>query len=161
MNNLILIGFKSAGKTTLGRCIASKLQRPFIDTDDLFHEPPHEVHDKIGEELFREQEKTYLQTLAHRSGSIIATGGGIVLDASNRHFLRHLGTVVHLHTPKEIIKERIFSSRLPTFLKGPHPEAQFESLYHNRLGIYLSIAHHSVITEDELWEVIHSDPFSA
>jgi shikimate kinase len=161
LNNLIIIGFKSAGKTTMGQSVALKLGKQFIDVDDLFKEPPAHLYRRVGAESFREQEKMHLQSLSSLSGGVIATGGGVVCDADNCHFLRKLGLVVHLHTPKEIIKERIFSSQLPIFLEGPHPEARFERLYYNRLGIYTAIAHHCIITEDELWEVIRLDPFSA
>lgn len=156
MNNLILIGFKAAGKTTLGRLVASKLQKPFIDTDELFTEPPHTLYEKLGEEQFRKEEQAHLQTLTHLSGHVISTGGGVGCDLSQGPFLRGLGTVIHLHTPKEVIRERLLSSRVPLFLKG----SNFDLLYHYRLGIYLEIAHHSIVTEDDLWAVIHLDPFS-
>lgn len=161
MNNLILIGFKSAGKTTLGRLIASKLRRSFIDMDDLFEEPSRLLYQKLGERAFRELETSYLKSLSSLQGYVIATGGGTVCDPGNCLVLRQLGTIVHLNIPKEIIRQRIFSSELPAFLEGSNPNEKFESLYHNRLGIYKKIAHHNIRTEDELWEVIRSDPFSA
>ena len=160
MNNLILIGFKSAGKTTLGRWIASQLGRSFIDTDDLFIESPRVSYQKLGEAEFRDLEKSLLHSLLSLQGCVIATGGGLVCDPDNCLILRQLGTLIHLDTPKEIIRERIFASDLPAFLAGSNPAEKFESLYHNRLGIYKEIAHHSIRTEEELWEVIHSDPFS-
>ena len=146
MNNLILIGFKSAGKTTLGKKIAQQLNRPFIDTDDLLGEPPRELFDRVGEKEFRAIESSKLLSLQHLKGHVIATGGGTILNPSNRDFLSQLGTVVFLNTPKSII-----ASRLPRFL----------SKYEARLGIYTSMAHHVVTCEDQLWEVIRLDPFSA
>ena len=89
-----------------------------------------------------------LKTLKNRTGHVIATGGGAVLDPENRAILRNLGTIIHLHTPKEIIEERIGCN---------HP---FLPDYDNRLGIYMRLAHHNIITEDEVWEVIRLDPFS-
>lgn len=144
MNNLILIGFKGAGKTTLGRKIAEKLQRPFIDTDDLFGEDPKFVYLKLGKEAFYAKEKELLQTLTHLTGHVISIGGGTPLQ--NGDFLRNLGIVIHLHTPRSIIEQRI----------GPNHSFLHE--YEMRLGIYKAIAHHSICTEDELWEVIHLDP---
>ncbi|MGH2639476.1 MAG: shikimate kinase, partial [Rhabdochlamydiaceae bacterium] len=131
MNNLVLIGFKAAGKTTLGRRVAAKLQKHFIDTDDLFEEPPPILYQKLGEVAFRAREQELLQMLKNLSGCVIATGGGSALNPENRVLLRSLGTIIHLHTPKEIIEQRI----------GPtHP---FLPDYDNRLGIYTTIAHHS------------------
>jgi shikimate kinase len=148
LNNLILIGFKAAGKTTLGQKVASALSRPFIDTDDLFEELPSILYRKIGDELFRALEKKHLHTLQHLKGYVIATGGGTPLDSDNRAVLASLGTIVHLETPKEVILQRLGA--------GHH----FLPDYDNRLGIYRTIAHHNVITEDALWEVIRLDPFS-
>ncbi len=147
MNNLILIGFKGAGKTTLGRIAAAKFNRPFIDTDDLFDEPPSILYQKMGSAAFRMLEKELLKALSV-SGHVIAAGGGAPLLLENRVILQSLGTIVHLHTRREIIEERIGAG---------HP---FLSDYDNRLGIYSALAHHSIITEDELWEVIRLDPFS-
>lgn len=146
MNNLILIGFKAAGKTTLGKKIALQLNRPFIDTDDLFDEAPRDLFDRLGEKEFRALESSKLLSLEHLTGHVIATGGGTILNANNRDFLSQLGTVVFLNTPRSIIE-----SRLPRFL----------SKYEARLGIYTSMAHHVVTGEDQLWEVIRLDPFSA
>ncbi len=160
MKNLILIGFKSAGKTTLGQKVAAKLHCSFVDTDDFFQPSPREVVRQIGEASFRALEQEFLQTLSSVTRYVIATGGGIVLDPGNRHLLRELGIVVHLQTLKETIKNRIFSSELPTFLEGSNAEERFEETYHDRLGIYTSMAHHNIITEAELWEVIRLDPFS-
>lgn len=145
MNNLILIGFKSAGKTTLGKKIAEQLHRPFIDTDDLLGGAPRDLFDRLGEKAFRELESTKIASLKEVTGHVIATGGGTILNPTNRDFLSHLGTVVFLNTPKHII-----ASRLPRFL----------SKYEARLGIYTSMAHHVVTGEEQLWEVIRLDPFS-
>jgi shikimate kinase len=142
-----LIGFKGAGKTTLGRKIALQLKRPFIDTDDLFTEPPAVLYQKIGLDAFRALEKKNLQSLIYLKGHVIATGGGTALDPQNQALLLNLGTIVHLHTSKDIIQQRISN----------HP---FLQDYDNRLGIYNALAHYNIFTEDELWEVIHSDPFS-
>lgn len=146
MNNLILIGFKAAGKTTLGKKIAQQLNRPFIDTDDLFDEAPRPLFDRLGEKAFRALESSKILSLEHLTGHVISTGGGTILNPTNRDFLSQLGTVVFLNTPRSIIE-----SRLPRFL----------SKYEARLGIYTSMAHHVVTGEDQLWEVIRLDPFSA
>ncbi len=144
MNNIILIGFKGAGKTTLGHKIAAKLQKPFIDTDDLFGEDPKLLYLKLGREAFYAKEKELLQTLTHLTGHVIATGGGTPLQ--NRELLCALGTVILLNTPRSTIEKRIGLNH------------SFLHEYEMRLGIYKAIAHHSITTEDEVWEVIHLDP---
>lgn len=147
LRNLILIGFKGAGKTTLGCKVATALNKPFIDTDELLPEPPAVLYRRLGNEAFRSLETAALKNIQHVTGCVIATGGGLPLALENRVLLQKLGTLVHLCTPREIIEERIGAQ---------HP---FLKEYDSRLGIYAALAHHSVSTEDELWEVIRLDPF--
>ena len=152
LNNLILIGFKSAGKTTLGRKAAEKFNKPFIDTDDLFEEAPSIFHQKFGDEVFRKREKELLEGLKSFSNHVIATGGGTPLDPDNQSLLRSLGTVVHLHTPKEIVRARIMSGP-SSFLNG----LDFDAVYDSRLGIYESVAHYSVSSENQLTKLLNSN----
>ncbi len=80
MNNIILIGFKSSGKTTLGKKIAEKTGRHFIDTDDLIAKNNREFYLAVGPIAFREIEKEVIRALAEFQNCIIATGGGAILD---------------------------------------------------------------------------------
>ena len=141
LSNLILIGFKGSGKTTLGRSLASQLKMPFIDTDDLFEETPASLYNRIGPDLFYAHEKKLIYPLKNLQRHVIATGGGTPL--LNGDFLRHLGTVIHLQTPRQTIEERI----------GNHP---FFEQYHMRLAIYEKIAHYTVTTTGQLWHVAYS-----
>ena len=150
MNNLILIGFKSAGKTTLGKRVAAKLRRPFIDTDTLFDAPPAELYRNLGPNLFRAQEKKLLLTLAPITNHVIATGGGTPCDPESAQFLRQLGLVIHLQTPKTVIEERLGLLPPPPCLQGD----SFERLYAERLSTYIKVAHHTFITEAEIWKFL-------
>src|SRR5689334_18525522 len=102
--NLLLFGFKASGKTHFGQLLAHKMHRPFIDTDDLLLElykketgqskKAKQIYEKLGEKGFRELEKRTLYLLKEVQNSIIALGGGAVLDPENVLFLQKVGALV-------------------------------------------------------------------
>jgi shikimate kinase len=129
-------GFKSAGKTTLGKKMALELKRPFIDTDLLI--PCHYL--PKNREVFRHYEKMAIASLQGVKESIIATGGGAILDEESRKILKKLGKIIYLQVNKEIIKSRLLKEPLPLFLDPFDPEGSFEKMYAEREPLYLSLA---------------------
>jgi shikimate kinase len=102
--NLILFGYKGAGKTHFGKLLSLETKRPFIDTDELIVEmagkPVREIYLE-NEKKFRAIEKEALQKLNGITNTIIAVGGGTVLDPENVAFLQSLGRMIYLRsTPK-------------------------------------------------------------
>ncbi|MBQ6899148.1 MAG: shikimate kinase [Clostridia bacterium] len=98
--NIVLIGMPGAGKTTIGKILAEKLGRKFIDTDDLITEkagmPIPGIFSLYGEDRFREIETQALAEAGKTSGTVIATGGGIVTRAENRYSVKQNSTVIWL-----------------------------------------------------------------
>lgn len=148
--NLILFGYKSSGKTFLGTLLARDLGCIFIDTDQLieqlYHKEYHlksncrEISLKLGEEGFRKMEKKVIKELEQISNSVIALGGGAVLDSENCQLLKKLGTLIYLKVDKEVIKRRIFSSGIPSFLDLVNPEKAFDKMYEERAPIYEKVS---------------------
>jgi len=105
-SNLILTGFMGTGKTTVGRLVAQKLGREFIDTDLVIeerHGPIHEIFEHQGEPAFRDIERALARELGRRSGLVIATGGRMLLDPENVEELSKNGRIFCLvATPEEI-----------------------------------------------------------
>lgn len=103
MENIILIGMPGAGKTTVGRLLAQKLRREFVDCDDELVKragmPIPDYFAKFGEAAFRAMETALLQELGQKSHLVLATGGGCVTRPENRDLLRQNGTVVWLQRP--------------------------------------------------------------
>ena len=141
--NIILYGYKSSGKTTIGKLLAEQLQWQFIDIDhiieELYQKPAHKLYESNSEE-FRLLEKQAVFSLKDIDNAVIATGGGSVLDAENVNILKKLGKLIYLKVPKKIIKQRMLSGRLPAFLDINDPEGSFEKMYLAREKIYTSIA---------------------
>lgn len=148
--NIILFGFKNSGKTTLGRLLAAKLKLDFIDTDDLLAKHYCEKHKKslstqqiykiIGEIKFRDLEKQVIWSLAHTEYTVIATGGGSVMNPESVKILKSIGKLVYLKAPKQLVKERIFAGRLPAFLDAKDKANSFEKIYADREATYDAIA---------------------
>lgn len=153
MNNIILCGYKSCGKTTLGRKISEKTGLHYIDTDDLVSKNCRQLY-LHSEEAFREIEKEVIAALVDFQNSVIATGGGSVLAPENVAILKKLGKIFYLRVPKEVIKERLLSGKLPTFLDPNRPEESFEEMYESRKDLYEQIADHIIDHEDQIWSLI-------
>lgn len=100
MKNIILIGMPGCGKSTIGKQLADKLGRNFVDSDEIIAEKSMssipEIFAKYGESGFRERETQVLRALGKSSGLVIATGGGCVTRAENYIPLHQNGTIYYI-----------------------------------------------------------------
>jgi shikimate kinase len=111
-SHLVLVGMMGAGKTTLGKAVARRLGRPFLDSDEVIQvrtgRTVREIFEADGEAAFRELETEALADAVERpEPSVIAAAGGVVLAARNRALLRRAGRVVWLHAPPEVLAGRV------------------------------------------------------
>ncbi len=140
-NQLIAItGFMAAGKTTIGRALASRLDCAFVDLDELITTQQNQTIDELiktdGEDLFRSLETKALTEVLRESGvRVIALGGGAWARAENRTLLeRHDARVVWLNAPFELCWQRISLGENARPL-APSREVA-EKLYHARRSVY-------------------------
>lgn len=146
MNNIILFGFKGAGKTYLGKLLSEAIKRSFIDTDDrIIHhyaKEKHlirEIHRSLGEVCFRGLEKMVIHQLDKTCNAVISLGGGVILDSDNVAHLQTIGKLVYLKASFESLQERILSQGIPSFLDVKDPIGSLKQTYDARLPIYESI----------------------
>lgn len=143
-SNIFLVGMPGAGKTTVGRQLARRLQRRFVDAD-------HEVEartgvripvifDIEGEQGFRDRESRVIAELADGSGQVVATGGGVVLRSENRTALRRGGTVVYLQATPRLLFERTRLDPNRPLLQVADPLAKLEELFAQRDPLYREVA---------------------
>jgi len=133
-----------AGKTTVGRQLATELGKTFHDTD---HEIERRTGVKIalifeieGEAGFRAREAQVVDELTRLSDVVLATGGGAVLNAENRAHLAQRGVVVYLHGQPKDLWTRTRHDKSRPLLQDADPLQKLHSLYQQRDPLYREIA---------------------
>jgi shikimate kinase len=158
MKNLILCGFKSSGKTHFGQLFAQKKGIAFFDTDALVEEEIREscpeFVKKYGEKAFREVEAKIVSRLSDIKNSVIALGGGTLLNPESAALISRLGVLVYLVWTKEMLKKRLLVPPLPSFLIGDHPEKKFEEMYTFRAPLYEKLCHEKICVENAPEETV-------
>ena len=135
--NIILIGMPASGKTTVGKALAEKLSKSFVDTDDLIVEaagkPIPEIFAQSGEKAFREIESNVIFEISKANKKIIATGGGAVLNKKNIDNLKGNGRVYFINRPLDMLvttDDRPLSSN----------RSDLEKRYNERYSLYTEYA---------------------
>ena len=153
--NLVLIGMRCTGKTSVGRLAAAELGRPLVDTDDLVEARAGKTIARIfaedGESAFRTLEAAVVRDVTARHGQVIATGGGVVLSSANVAALRTDGCVVHLVASPETIHARLAADdgreRPPLTVAGGDLN-EVRKLWEQRESAYRQARHQMVSAED-------------
>ncbi len=139
-----------AGKTTVGRAVARRLDRPFFDSD-------HEIEARTGARIstifelegeagFREREAQTIAELTARESIVLATGGGAVLRPENREVLNSRGLVVYLRANPHDLWLRTRRDKNRPLLQTEDPKARLEALYEARDSLYRECAHFVIET---------------
>jgi len=143
-DNIFLVGLMGAGKTTIGRLLARKLNRRFVDSD-------HEIEARTGatipwifeiegEACFRRREADVIRDLSGQQGLVLATGGGAVLNPHSRALLAERGTVIYLRASIGSILQRTAHDKNRPLLQTADPRAKLEELWAQRDPLYREIA---------------------
>jgi len=139
--NVYLVGMPGSGKSRAGRAAAELLNMPFIDLDKEIERDAGrsvaELFEYGGEEGFRQMEKAALAEISARSNSLIACGGGCVLDPDNRALMRSTGRVVWLRVGIERLNARAPIGGKRPLLQEPGDMAR---LLAEREPIYIELA---------------------
>ena len=138
---LVLVGPMGAGKTSIGKRVARRLDRPFVDTDKAIaaeHGPIPGIFAQRGEAGFRTLERAAVRR-ALAGGGIIALGGGAVLDAGTRAALRD-HDVVLLTVDARTVRGRLRGGRGRPLLEGEDPLRHWERISGERMPLYEEVA---------------------
>ena len=166
--NIVLIGFMGTGKSTVGKLLAKKMSRAFVDIDHRIEEKEKrtisEIFEKEGEPHFRQLEKEMIRDAAAHSGQVITTGGGAVLDPENFKALKSGGFLVALIASAETIFERVKRTKHRPLLASGDPMADIRKLLAVRAPIYeqadlrfVSDGKSAVQVADEIYQMLEKD----
>lgn len=143
--NVALVGMPGCGKSTVGKLLAERLGKSFVDTDTLVEQaagkPIPEMIANEGETAFRDREQAAVAEAGKQLSRVIATGGGAVLREDNRRALRQNARVVFLERPLE----KLATNGRPLSRGG----AALAALYEQRLPLYRAAADVTVAVEDD------------
>ena len=149
--NLFLVGLPGAGKSTLGRQLARRLNKRFVDADTELEQrlgvSIPTIFEIEGEAGFRDREEATLAELTQLSDVVLSTGGGAVLRPANRARLKDNGTVIYLHADPMVLWERVRHSRNRPLLQTSDPRNRLATLYDERDAFYREVANHVVESE--------------
>ena len=161
--NVVLIGMKHCGKSTLGRALAESWGCPFYDVDALI-EAAHaceagrpltarEIFTSLGEDYFHKLEgqvvsELYLKLNRPGSRAVVALGGRTALNASVAELLGGIGLLVYLHVSPEVLFARVRRTGLPPFLGEADPAGDFLALCRTREPQYRRLAQVVVDLDD-------------
>ena len=143
-SNIYLVGMPGAGKTTIGRQLARRLQRRFVDAD-------HEIESRTGvripvifdiegEQGFRDREAKVIAELAADTNLVVATGGGAVLRPANRDAMKQSGLVIYLQAAPRLLFERTRLDPNRPLLQVADPMQKIDELFVQRDPLYREVA---------------------
>jgi len=158
MTNIILTGFMGTGKTTIGQAVARQLDRPFVDMDDEIvaraGKPIPRIFAEDGEPAFRAIEAAVCADLSAQDGLVVATGGGALVNPTNRATMQRTGVVICLDASPDEILRRVGGDDNRPLLNVPDPAARITELLAVRRAAYGAVPWHIETTGLSVDEII-------
>lgn len=141
---IVLIGMMGSGKSTVGRRLAARLGRRFVDADKFLEErcgvAIATIFELEGEDGFRRRETAILDELSRLPGIVLATGGGVVTREENRRVLAERCVVVFLQASLQDLWQRLRRDRTRPLLQTDNPRERIADLLESREPLYRAIA---------------------
>lgn len=155
--SIVLIGLMGAGKTAIGRRVATRLGLKFVDADTEIEKAAgkniSEIFADHGEAYFRNGERRVIARLLGEGPQVLATGGGAYMDQSTRELISEVGVSIWLKGDLKILMERVLRRDHRPLLKTENPKAVMQRLMDERYPVYAS-ADITVSSRDVPHEVI-------
>ena len=149
--NIALTGFMAVGKSAVGRTLARRLKRRFVDLDREIEKTAglkvRQIFNQQGEPVFRKLEKEALARVLAGENQVIATGGGVIMDEENLQLLRKRSLLVCLAASTEQLLKRAGNGAKRPLLQGGNRKERVEELLRQRQEKY-ALAHATVDTTD-------------
>jgi shikimate kinase len=137
---VVLVGMMGAGKTAVGKALATALNVPFLDSDAEIEKAANltipEIFDRDGEAFFRLKERQVIARLLATERGVLSTGGGAYMSAENRAVISQQGVAVWLNADLDLLWSRVKHKDTRPLLRVPNPYAALRDLYEARVPIY-------------------------
>ena len=146
--NIILCGFMGSGKSTIGKLLADRLNRNFIDLDDYIVQKRgmsiNEIFKKYGEENFRKSETQSAKNISLLDNHIIALGGGTVVNPKNAEILKTSGKIIMLDISPENVYQRLKNDKSRPLLQTDDKLKAITDMMNSRLPYYNNAADYKI-----------------
>lgn len=137
---IVLVGLMGAGKSSVGRRLAEKLDIPFVDADHEIEVAAGKTIPEIfadhGEDYFREGERRVIMRLLENGRQVLATGGGAYMNSESRERIRDLGISIWLKADLELLLKRVSKRNDRPLLKQDDPASVLKRLIDLRYPVY-------------------------
>ena len=161
---LVLVGMMGAGKTTVGRRLANRLGRQFMDSDEEIERAAQmsipEIFEQRGEGEFRVGEMRVIARLLKEKDIVLATGGGAFINLETRAMVKAEAVSVWLKADIDVLFERVYRRSNRPLLKTADPKGTLEKLIAERYPIYQE-ADITVISRDVPQDQVAGDVVTA
>lgn len=162
--SIVFVGLMGAGKTAIGRKVATALGIPFLDSDHEIETASRmsipELFERYGETEFRALEQRVIARILENGPQVLSTGGGAYMNAQTRAAIASHGIAVWLKADLDVLMERVSKKQNRPLLKNPDPRAIMQKLMAERYPVYAE-ADVTVLTRDERKEVIAAEVIEA
>ena len=163
-NKIVLVGLMGAGKTSIGRRLATRLGLPFSDADDEIEKAAgssiEDIFERLGEERFREGERRVIARLLDGPPIVLATGGGAFMDPDTRKVIAENGISIWLKSNIDTLVKRTSKRKNRPLLKNKNHREVLKHLIEVRYPIYqladIIIDSLDVSAEETLHQVVKS-----
>jgi shikimate kinase len=162
--SIVFVGLMGAGKTAIGRKVATALDLPFTDSDHEIESVSRmtvpELFERYGEAEFRALEQRVILRVLESGPQVLSTGGGAFMNGQTRAAIAEQGVSVWLKADLDTLMERVSKKQNRPLLKNPDPRGTLEKLMVERYPVY-GLATLTVPTRDERKEVIAAEVIEA
>ncbi|MGX7875186.1 shikimate kinase [Mesorhizobium sp. ORM6] len=162
--SIVFVGLMGAGKTAIGRKVATMLSLPFMDSDHEIESVSRmsvpELFERYGEIEFRALEQRVILRVLENGPQVLSTGGGAFMNAQTREAIAAHGVSVWLKAELDLLMDRVSKKQNRPLLKSPDPRAVLERLMGERYPVYAT-ADVTVPTRDDRKEVIAAEVLDA
>jgi len=162
--SIVMIGLMGAGKTTVGRRLAQRLELPFVDADHEIERAAgmsvSDIFAQHGESYFRDGERKVIARLLSNGPQVLATGGGAFMDAETRANIADTGLSLWLKCSHKLLMKRVRKRGGRPLLDANNPDAVMQELMDKRYPVY-GLADLSIVSRDVSHSTIVNDAIRA